>query len=85
MSKRKSGKAPAKIGEIFEQQCHHCGGNGQEPGLSDLTCRECMGRGRQKWRIITCPECDGKGKKSFFSLSKCPKCRGNGWTTRDVG
>jgi DnaJ-class molecular chaperone len=85
MAKKNSKKPPVKIGEVYEQQCSHCAGNGQEPGLRDLTCRVCMGRGRQKWRIITCPECQGKGKKGFLSWGKCRQCQGNGWTTHDVG
>jgi len=85
MSRRYPVRPPAKIGEIYEQTCKHCGGTGQEPGLTDLTCRECIGRGRRKWRIEECNDCNGKGKKSFFSLSKCKICQGKGWRMRDVG
>lgn len=85
MSKKYPVAPPAKIGELFTERCHHCGGSGQEPGLSDLTCRECIGRGRRKWRIVECKSCQGKGKKSFFSLTKCKSCRGAGWQKQDVG
>ena len=85
MSKRYPVKPPANIGEIHRGMCKHCGGTGQEPGLTDLTCRECIGRGRRKWRIVECDECNGKGKKSFLSLSKCKACQGRGWRKRDVG
>ncbi len=85
MSKKYPVKPPADMGEMVEEKCKHCGGNGQEPGLSDLTCRECIGRGRRKWRLAECKTCGGKGKTSLFSLSKCKACRGKGWIGRDIG
>ncbi len=85
MSKKYPVKPPVKIGEAYEENCKHCNGTGQEPGLRDLTCRECIGRGRRKWRVAECDVCDGKGKKSFFSLTKCKTCQGRGWRKRDVG
>ena len=78
-------KPPVQIGEIFKEKCGHCGGSGQEPRLTDLTCRECIGRGRRKWRIVECDTCHGKGKPGFFSFAKCKTCRGKGWNKRDVG
>ncbi len=79
-------KPPVPIGEVYEQKCYHCGGNGQEPGLNDLTCRECMGRGRRRWRIEECATCHGKGRSpKFFGLTACQTCRGRGWLERDVG
>jgi DnaJ-class molecular chaperone len=76
-------KPPAPVGEVYEQKCHHCRGSGQEPGLPDLTCRECMGRGRRKWRLEECPDCRGRGRQNF--LFKCKQCRGRGWLGRDIG
>lgn len=84
MKKHYPVKPPVSIGEVYEQHCTHCGGNGQEPGLPDLTCRECIGRGRRKWRIEECEVCRGKGSK-HFGLTRCKACRGRGWTERDVG
>jgi hypothetical protein len=85
MSKQYPTKPPVEIGEILTAKCKHCAGTGQEPGLTDLTCRECIGRGRRKWRVVECDECDGQGKKNFFSLTKCKTCRGRGWKKRDIG
>ena len=76
-------KPPVDIGQVYEKQCRHCGGSGQEPGLGDLTCRECIGRGRRKWRIEECSDCRGRGRKNF--IFTCPTCRGRGWQGRDVG
>ncbi len=83
MRKRYRIRPPVPIGKIYEEICSHCGGSGQEPGLSDLTCRECIGRGRRKWRIEECNDCGGRGRKNF--IFDCPACRGRGWQTRDVG
>jgi DnaJ-class molecular chaperone len=85
MSKRYPVKPPVSIGERYEEKCRHCAGTGQEPGLTDLTCRECIGRGRRRWRVEECKECNGKGKKSFFSLTHCRTCRGRGWQQIDIG
>ncbi|MCL4299708.1 MAG: hypothetical protein KJ077_28490 [Anaerolineae bacterium] len=84
MAKRYPIKPPVAIGGAYEQKCSHCGGSGHEPGLGDLTCRECFGRGRRKWRIEECEACRGKGSH-HFGLTKCKACRGRGWTGRDVG
>jgi DnaJ-class molecular chaperone len=84
MTKRYPIKPPVRTGGVYEQRCVHCGGSGQEPGLSDLTCRECMGRGRRKWRIEECEACGGSGRKTL-GLIKCKVCRGRGWMERDVG
>jgi DnaJ-class molecular chaperone len=83
MKKRYPARPPAPMGEVHEESCRHCGGTGQEPGLSDLTCRECIGRGRRKWRIEECQECGGNGRKSF--IFTCQSCRGKGWLGRDIG
>lgn len=58
-------KPAVRIGEVFEEKCHHCGGSGQEPGLSDLTCRECVGQGRRRWRIEECKACGGPGPQKL--------------------
>lgn len=84
MSKKYPVKPPTTMGGVYEQTCSHCKGNGQEPGLGDLTCRECFGRGRRKWRIEECEACSGKGQ-THFSLFKCKACQGRGWTSRDIG
>ncbi|RME49245.1 MAG: hypothetical protein D6796_05210 [Caldilineae bacterium] len=77
---------PAPIGEVYREPCRHCDGSGHEPGLPDLTCRECMGRGRRKWRIETCPVCGGWGRSlKSLGVLKCRACRGRGWQARDVG
>ncbi len=85
MSKKYPVRPPVSMGQSYTEKCKHCGGSGQEPGLTDLTCRECIGRGRRKWRIEECRECSGKGKKSFFSLTRCQSCRGKGWIQVDIG
>jgi DnaJ-class molecular chaperone len=85
MAKKYPVTPPVKIGERFTENCRHCKGSGQEPGLTDLTCRECIGRGRRKWLVVECKECNGKGKKHFLSLTKCKSCRGKGWRTEDIG
>jgi len=86
MSKQYPVKPPVAIREIYERSCGHCHGSGQEPGLADLTCRECMGRGRRRWRIDECKTCHGRGRsgKTLFLL-KCKPCKGRGWIARDVG
>ncbi|HRV91535.1 MAG TPA: hypothetical protein P5526_05185 [Anaerolineae bacterium] len=85
MTKKYPVKPPVDIGQIFQAKCRHCQGSGQEPGLPDLTCRECVGRGRRKWRILECEVCGGRGKKNFLSLRNCQTCRGRGWTELDIG
>ncbi len=81
--KRRRVTPPAKVGELFEETCRHCGGSGQEPGMRDLTCRECIGRGRRRWRVEACPDCTGTGRKRF--IFTCKPCQGQGWRKRDVG
>ncbi len=86
MKKQYPVKPPVKIREIYEHPCHHCKGSGREPGLEDLTCRECIGRGRRRWRIDECHVCKGKGRSpKTFGLTKCKDCQGRGWNARDVG
>ncbi len=79
-------RPPVDIGEVYTHGCRHCGGSRQEPGLTDLTCRECMGRGRRKWRIEECKACGGSGRADkLFGLFKCQECQSRGWTMRDIG
>lgn len=86
MGKKYPTRPPVDIGEVYTQKCRHCGGSGQEPGLTDLTCRECIGRGRRRWRIEKCDLCNGSGRSSkWFGLTKCNDCGGRGWKMRDVG
>lgn len=86
MSKTYPEEPPVPIGEVYERPCRHCGGSGQEPDLPDLTCRECMGRGRRKWRLFECPACGGRGYPlKTLGLLKCKKCQGKGWLGRDIG
>ncbi len=86
MAKKYSVKPPVKIGQVYEHRCQHCGGNGQEPGLRDLTCRKCMGRGRRKWRIQECKTCSGSGRSTkYFGLTKCNVCNKRGWIKNDIG
>ena len=85
MAKKYPKKPPVPIGEVLQQLCNHCDATGQEPGLADLTCRECFGRGRRKWRIEECEACRGKGKTGFLNLGKCSECKGKGWKARDIG
>lgn len=86
MEKKYPVKPPVNIGQVFVQKCRHCGGSGQEPGLNDLTCRDCIGRGRRKWRIEECKVCQGSGRSpKLFGLTRCKDCRHRGWTMRDIG
>ena len=86
MSKRYPVVPPATVGEVYQETCRHCGGNGQEPGFDDLTCRECIGRGRRKWRIEECSDCGGRGYPlKTLGLFKCKSCGGHGWLALDVG
>jgi len=65
--------------------CHHCHGDGAEPGAKIETCRTCGGSGRVAHiqRTIlgniqtqsTCPACAGEGKT--YS-QKCSVCDGSG-------
>ena len=86
MRKKYPARPPADMDEVYEQSCNHCGGDGQEPGLRDLTCRECMGRGRRKWRIRECRTCKGSGRSAkLFGLTKCKACQKRGWIMQDIG
>ncbi len=86
MAKKYPNNPPVNIGEVYERRCDHCNGNGQEPGLQDLTCRECIGRGRRKWRIVECKTCKGSGRSSkFFGFTKCDDCDKRGWRMIDIG
>ena len=86
MAKKYPIKPPVAVREIYEEGCVHCGGNGQEPGLEDLTCRECFGRGRRRWRVDECDQCRGSGRNSkWLGLTRCNACNGKGWNMREVG
>jgi len=61
--------------------CHHCRGNGAEPGAKVETCKNCHGTGRiaRIQRTIlgniqtqsTCPHCEGEGKTYSQTCSVC--------------
>ncbi|QQG52551.1 MAG: molecular chaperone DnaJ [Candidatus Falkowbacteria bacterium] len=65
--------------------CHHCHGQGYEPGAKVETCTNCRGTGKiaRLQRTIlgniqtqsVCPHCDGEGK--IYS-QKCTRCSGSG-------
>lgn len=65
--------------------CHHCHGQGHEPGAKVETCANCRGTGKiaRLQRTIlgniqtqsVCPHCDGEGKT--YS-QKCTQCGGSG-------
>ena len=59
--------------------CAFCGGQGQMPPRSNLTCWVCKGRGIVSVTppVETCPDCQGRGKRPCESLY-CPRCRGVG-------
>lgn len=86
MRKQYPVKPPVSIGGVYEHSCYHCNGSGQEPDLEDLTCRECIGRGRRRWRIEACEVCRGSGRApKTLGLLQCKNCEGRGWNSRDVG
>lgn len=86
MKKQYPVRPPVAIREIYEESCKHCKETGQEPSLPDLTCRECFGRGRLRWRIDECDDCQGHGRTGkILKLFQCKSCTGKGWTARDVG
>ena len=60
-------------------RCAFCGGKGQMPPRSNLTCWVCKGKGLVAVDppVKTCPDCRGKGKKPCESLY-CPRCKGTG-------
>ncbi len=67
-------------------RCAFCGGRGQMPPHSNLSCWVCSGKGLIAVRppVQTCPDCQGKGRKRGKSLY-CPRCRGVGVVTfKDV-
>jgi Zn finger protein HypA/HybF involved in hydrogenase expression len=66
-------------------RCAFCGGQGQMPPHSNLSCWVCKGKGLISVAppVQTCPDCQGRGKKPGQSLY-CPRCRGVGvvpWTS----
>lgn len=83
MRKRYRKKPPVSVGHTYEERCSHCRGTGQEPSLPDLTCRECIGRGRRRWQIMECKVCGGSGRQKV--VFNCETCRGKGWVRLDVG
>jgi len=74
-----------EIGFSKNTVCHHCRGNGGEPGAKVETCRTCRGTGqvaRIQRTILgniqtqsVCPDCAGEGK--IYS-QKCTVCGGTG-------
>ena len=73
--------------------CHHCRGNGAEPGTPIETCPRCEGTGQlqsvartifgQVVRTHTCDRCGGDGR---IAQTPCKVCRGSGEevTTRSL-
>ena len=63
-------------------KCAFCGGQGQVPARSNLSCWVCKGKGIVSVTppVQTCPDCQGRGKKPCESLY-CPRCRGVGVVT----
>ena len=69
--------------------CHHCSGQGNEPGTDVSTCSTCQGQGQvrrmqrslfgQFAQITPCPTCQGKGKTVD---TPCVNCRGGGMERR---
>lgn len=69
-----------------KEKCHHCAGNGAEPGTKINTCPTCGGKGQvtqiqrtplgsiQTSRV--CPDCHGEGKKPEKA---CQVCQGEGF------
>ncbi len=70
--------------------CHHCKGEGGEPGSKTTSCKTCEGHGqvRQMQRTMfgtiqtatVCPTCHGKGKSWNES---CKVCKGQGVERRE--
>ncbi len=65
-------------------RCAFCGGLGQMPPRSNMSCWVCKGKGLVSVAppVQTCPDCQGRGKRPCESLY-CPRCRGVGtipWT-----
>jgi DnaJ-class molecular chaperone len=60
-------------------RCAFCGGGGQMPPRSNLSCWVCKGRGLVPVTtpVQVCPDCQGRGRKPCESLY-CAKCRGVG-------
>ena len=60
-------------------RCAFCGGQGQMPPHSNLSCWVCNGKGLIAVRppMQTCPDCRGKGRKRGKPLY-CPRCHGKG-------
>ena len=60
-------------------RCAFCGGSGQMPPRSNLSCWVCKGKGLVSVTppVQVCPDCQGRGRKPCESLY-CAKCRGVG-------
>lgn len=67
-------------------RCAVCGGSGQSPPRSNLTCWVCKGRGRVAVTrgAQNCPDCGGRGKQPCQNLP-CIRCRGVGSVESDTG
>ena len=60
-------------------RCAFCGGQGQMPPRSNLSCWVCKGKGLVSVTppVQICPDCQGRGKRPCESLY-CPRCKGVG-------
>ncbi|MCW5874023.1 MAG: molecular chaperone DnaJ [Anaerolineales bacterium] len=68
-----------------DEVCHHCSGNGAEPGSKKHTCTTCGGAGEVRRaratllgnmiQVTTCPDCRGSGE--LFDQT-CKVCNGAG-------
>ena len=69
-----------------EETCETCTGSGAAPGSSTDTCRQCGGRGQQRFQqgfftvARTCPACRGAGR---VITKPCSACRGAGRVGRE--
>jgi molecular chaperone DnaJ len=71
------------------EACHHCAGEGHEPGTDVKTCSTCQGNGQvrrtqrslfgQFAQIINCSTCQGRGKVIEV---QCSNCKGAGLERR---
>lgn len=69
--------------------CHHCSGNGSEPGTAVNSCATCGGQGQvrrtqrslfgQFTQVAACPACQGRGS---IIETPCANCRGGGMERR---
>jgi RecJ-like exonuclease len=64
-------------------KCAFCGGQGQMPPRSNMSCWVCKGKGLVAVHgpVQICPDCQGRGKRPCESLY-CPRCRGVGAIAR---